>query len=315
MEKNLTLSAERVKAEAARLGFTACGLAPAAPLDEQYAARLRRWIAEGHHGEMAYLADRLELRLDPRRLVEGARTVVSVALNYFTDQPLSADGFRFARYALGRDYHDLMRERLLQFMEALSLTPFTDGRAFCDTAPIDERYWATRCGLGWQGRSGQLIIPGAGSYFFLGELVLVHPADAYDSPMAPRCGTCRRCLDACPTHALLGDGTLDARRCLSYMTIEHRGGLPAGAGRCMADCVYGCDRCADACPWNRFASPTAETAFYPSEALRRMTRTDWQRLTVEQYRSLFKGSAVKRAKFNGLQRNIRAVSEGEGDVL
>lgn len=309
MTPSQTLSAQQVKAEALRLGFAACGLAPALPLDAAHAARVRQWLAEGRHGDMAYLANHLEKRLDPRLLVEGAQTVVSVALNYYTGTSLAPEGYDFARYAQGRDYHDVVREKLRALMAALGLQEHTDGRCFCDTAPVDERYWAMRCGLGWNGRSGQLVIPGAGTYFFLGELILLHPADAYDSPVPSRCGTCRSCIDACPTGALLGDGSLDARRCLSYLTIEHRGDLPADTGDHMGHCVYGCDRCAEACPWNRFARPTAETDFQPSDALRRMTADDWQHLTPEQYRTLFKGSAVKRAKYEGLLRNIRALSD------
>lgn len=308
MTDQKTLSSAQVKAEALRLGFSACGLAPAAPIEAAHAERLRHWVAEGCHADMGYIADRLDMRLDPRRLVEGARTVVSVALNYYTDDTLAPDGYDFARYARGRDYHDVMRERLRRLMAALGLEEHADGRPFCDTAPIDERYWAARAGLGWCGRSGQLIIPAAGTYFFLGELVLVHPADAYDAPMPARCGHCRRCVDACPTGALFGDGTLDARRCLSYLTIEHRGNLPAGTGDKMGHCVYGCDRCAEACPWNRFARPTDEAAFRPSDAMRDMTADDWQALTIDDYRRLFKGSAVKRAKYEGLIRNIHAVS-------
>lgn len=304
------LSAEQIKAEAQRLGFSACGLSVAAPVDEEHAERLRRWVSEGKNGEMDYLERHLELRLNPCLLVEGARTIVSVALNYYTDAQLSPHGYQFARYAMGRDYHDVVRERLRQLMSALGLKEHEDGRVFCDTAPLDERYWAVRSGLGWCGRSGQLIIPGAGTYFFLGELVLTRAADHYDAPQPSHCGTCRRCVEACPTGALLGDGTLDARRCLSYLTIEHRGALPSGTGEKMGHCVYGCDRCAEACPWNRFARPTAVADFQPNEALRRMTTDDWAALTPEQYRVLFKGSAVKRAKFDGLLRNIRAI-DGE----
>lgn len=303
------LSAEQIKAEAARLGFSACGLAAAAPVDEEHAARVRRWVSEGKNGEMDYLKRHLELRLNPCLLVEGAQTIVSVALNYYTDAALSPDGYQFARYALGRDYHDVVRERLRSLMQALDLKEHEDGRVFCDTAPVDERYWAVRCGLGWCGRSGQLIIPGAGSYFFLGELILTRPADHYDTPLPSHCGTCRRCVEACPTGALLGDGTLDARRCLSYLTIEHRGELPDGTGEKMDHCVYGCDRCAEACPWNRFARPTAVTDFQPTDALRHMTTADWAALTPDDFRTLFKGSAVKRAKFDGLVRNIRAVEQ------
>lgn len=307
------LSAQQVKAEAARLGFAACGLAPAEPLMPEAAAQYRQWLEGGCQADMAYLANNLEKRLDPRLLVEGARTVVSVAMNYYTDESLSPEGYAFARYARGRDYHDLMRERLRSLMTALSLEEYVDGRPFCDTAPVDERYWAVRCGLGWRGRSGQLVIPGAGTYFFLGELIVCREADAYDDPMQSRCGHCRRCLDACPTGALRGDGTLDARRCLSYLTIEHRGDLPTCAGQEMGNCVYGCDRCAEACPWNRFATVTPEAELHPSEALRSMTADDWANLTVEQYRALFKGSAVKRAKYEGLVRNIGAVREAQGE--
>ncbi len=302
-----TISSRQVKAEAQRLGFYACGLAPAGPLEETYANRVRQWIAEKKNGDMAYLANNLEKRLNPRLLVEGAETIVSVALNYYTGAQLSPSGYAFARYAQGADYHDIVREKLRRLLAALRLEEHTDGRVFCDTAPVDERYWAMRCGLGWNGRSGQLIIPGAGSYFFLGELILTHKADAYDRPAISRCGSCNRCIAACPTGALLGDGTLDARRCLSYLTIEHRGDIAPETAQRMGHCIYGCDRCSEACPWNRFALPTAEPRFLPSPELRNMTTADWHGLTVEQYRKLFKGSAVKRAKYEGLLRNIQAV--------
>ncbi len=305
----LTLHSETIKAEALRLGFSACGVAPAEVVDEAAASRYAAWLADGCHGEMGYLERGLEMRLDPRKLVEGARTVVSVALNYYPAREMDAAGYTFARYAYGKDYHDIMRHKLRQLMAALSLADYADGRCFCDTAPIDERYWAWRAGLGWTGRSGQLVLPSAGTYFFLGELVLIHPADAYDAPMTDGCGTCRRCVAACPTGALRGDGTMDARRCLSYLTIEHRGEISDETGEKMGRCVYGCDRCSEACPWNRFACPTSEIAFAASDELLAMTPEDWQKLSEERYRELFKGSAVKRAKFEGLQRNLKAVKE------
>lgn len=306
--RQVLLQADRVKAEALRLGFSACGLSPAAPLRADHAARRLRWLREGRHAGMDYLARNLALRLDPRRLVPGARTVVSVALNYFVPAAPAA-GYTFARYARGLDYHDVMRDRLRRLLGALGLEEHRHGRVFCDTAPIDERYWAVRGGLGWQGRNGQLIVPGAGSYFFLGELVLTLPADRYDRPVPSRCGTCRRCLDACPAGALLGDGQLDARRCLSYLTIEHRGALPPGTGELMGRCAYGCDRCAEVCPWNRLARPTGVTEFAPRPELLAMTDEAWRALTPEDYRRLFKGSAVKRAKYEGLMRNISALSD------
>lgn len=305
----ITLSAAQLKAEALRLGFAACGVAPAAPMEEPYAGRLRQWIAEGRHGGMEYLERQLEKRLDPRLVMEGAVSVVSVALNYYPKYKLSPDGYELARYAYGKDYHEVMRERLRELMAAMGLEEHVDGRPFCDTAPIDERYWARRCGLGWTGKHTQLIIPRAGSHFFLGELLLKHPFDAYDRPFEKSfCGSCRRCLDACPTAALDGE-KLDARRCLSYLTIEHRGDLPEELGERMGDCMYGCDRCLEACPWNRFATPTEETAFHPSAALQAMTKDDWHNLNVEQYQQIFKGSAAKRAKYDGIVRNIRLVQK------
>lgn len=297
------LSSLQVKTEAARLGFSACGLAPAAPLPKERAEALHRWLAAGMHGEMSYLERHATLRLDPTLLVPGARTVVSVALNYYPAATPPEGGFRLARYALGLDYHDVMRRRLRALLAAIGAE--SDGRPCCDTAPVDEHYWAVRCGLGWQGRNGQLIIPGAGSYFFLGELLLTLPADRYDEPSAPRCGTCSRCVKACPGGALNGDGTMDARRCLSYLTIEQRGPLPSGTGRLMGRCFYGCDRCSETCPWNRFARPTDVEAFAPRPGLLDMTDEAWLRLSPEEYRTLFKGSAVKRAKYEGLMRNIR----------
>lgn len=308
----MILSSATVKQCAARLGFSACGLAPAEPLSAARIAETERWLAEGCHAGMDYLVRHAALKRDPRLVVEGARTVVSLAVNYYPgDEPTapSDEQWHLARYACGTDYHEVVKQMLRQLLEALGLEEGTDGRAFVDTAPIDERYWAVRCGLGWRGRNAQLIIPGAGSYFFLGELVLTHEADRYDEPQRERCGSCHACLEACPTQALRGDGTLDARRCLSYLTIEHRGALPAGLGDKMGDCFYGCDRCAEACPWNkRFARPTTIEALRPRDALLAMRPADWRRLTVEQYRELFRKSAVKRAKYEGLVRNIAALA-------
>lgn len=288
-------SSNTIKAEALRLGFSACGIAPALPVEEWYAQRFRQWIAAGHHGAMDYMARNEAMRLDPRLLVPGVRSIVSVALNYYP--PRQAAGI--SMYAQGLDYHDVMRQRLQTLLATIGAT----GRCFVDTAPVPERYWAWRCGLGWIGRNQQLIIPHAGSTFFLGELFILHDVDAYDTPLSGHCGQCNRCIEACPTGALTAQ-SLDARRCLSYLTIEHRDALPSGT--LLHDTFYGCDRCQLACPHLRQARPTAEPAFLPSEALLRMTPSQWRTLTVEQYRALFRGSAVKRAKYEGLVRNIQA---------
>lgn len=316
------ISATDVKTSARQLGFSACGLAPAARVAPWQEERVRQWLAAKRNGNMDYLERHLQLRLDPTLLVEGAQTVVSVALNYYPRQTLSARGYSFARYAYGKDYHDVVRRKLRQLMAALGLDEPADGRPFCDTAPIDERYWAWRAGLGWIGRNTQLIIAptaagdrqaAGGSYFFLGELVLTREADAYDAPIASRCGKCRACIDRCPTRALSGEG-LDARRCLSYLTIEHRGELPPDTGELMGQCVYGCDRCSEACPWNRLSQPATDPDLQPTEEFLGMTQADWNALTPERYRRLFKGSAVKRAKYEGLMRNIRAARKASDKI-
>lgn len=301
----MKFSAETVKTRAREAGFSACGIAPAEKVAPWRVAQVRKWLDDGCNGTMSYLSRHFEMRADPDLLVPGVKSIICVALNYFPASSPQEPTYHFARYAYGQDYHEVVRSKLRQLQELLGLT----GRAFCDTAPVDERYWAWRSGLGWLGRNTQLIVPHAGSYFFLGELMVMEESDEYDGPMSSRCGTCRACIDACPVRALSADDGLDARRCLSYLTIESREELPAEAARQMGHCVYGCDRCAEACPWNCFAQPTHESALQPREAFLRMTVADWQQLTREKYQQLFKGSAVKRVKYEGLVRNIRAVAE------
>ena len=306
----MPLSPSLLKSSASRLGFAACGVAPAAPVDGAVADKFRRWIAEGNHAGMAYLANNVEKRLDPTLLMEGAQSVVSVALNYFPAQQLdAANQYEFAWYAYGQDYHEVMKTRLNELAETLlaDVEGEVHYRVFCDTAPLLERYWAWRCGLGWIGKNTQLIIPRAGSTFFLGEIIFDRPFSDYDKPMEGRCGTCTKCLDACPTQALQHPYKLDACRCLSYLTIEYRGEiLPAEAARAMGNCIYGCDRCQQACPWMRFARPTEVGEFRPKTEFLQLNRESLPSLSVEDYRKIFRGSAVKRAKYEGLMRNVRA---------
>lgn len=307
----MSLSTSFLRTSAARFGFSACGVAPAAPVDEAVAEAFRRWIAEGNQAEMAYLANNVEKRLDPTLLMEGAQSVVSVALNYYPAQLLDVSWqYEFAWYAYGQDYHEVMKARLNQLAETLSagVEEKVGYRVFCDTAPVLERYWAWRCGLGWIGKNTQLIVPRAGSAFFLGEIIFDRLFDAYDHPVKSRCGTCTRCLDTCPTGALVGPYTLDAARCLSYLTIEHRGDtLPPDAARAMGKCVYGCDRCQQACPWMRFARPTEVPEFRPKPEFLRLDHAALQSLSIDDYRHIFRGSAVKRAKYEGLMRNVQAM--------
>ena len=300
------LNSNRIKAQASCLGFVACGLAKAEPVAEYFAHRFRRWLELGYCADMDYLWRNIDMRLCPDLLVPGVKTIVSLAMNFMPQRRQPA----ISLYAQGRDYHDVLRERMLRLMEALQLR----GRCFVDTAPVLERYWAWRSGIGILTQGGFISIPGYGPTVFLGELFLTDEADHYDEPAQPppnlpegrlsghspsgETEGGRNC-SVCP--ALTSDG-LDARRCISYLTIEHRGPLPEGTR--LGATFYGCDRCLRATPQFAEARPTAEPAFQPSEALLRMTPADWQNLTEEQYRILFKGSAVKRAKYDGLKRNI-----------
>lgn len=316
----LTLS--QICAEAQKLGFIACGAAQASAVGRWRVLQWKQWLQQGRHASMAYLEAHADLRSDPRLLFEGTRTVVSVALNYYPAQTFSPSTYRLARYAHGKDYHDVMRNKLRMLLAALSLREGVDARICCDTAPIDERYWAWRCGIGLLGRNTQLIIPRHGSFHFLGELLLTQEVEgATPSPLSVEeeaapdvhraCGNCRRCIEACPSGALCEEAGMDARRCLSYLTIEHRGPLPEWAGPLMGNCFYGCDRCAEVCPHNRWATPTEESSLHASSELLSMQSVDWHTLDVDRYRALFKGSAVKRAKLEGLLRNIAAIKNAE----
>lgn len=306
---------DQIKAEALSLGFFVCGFAKAGPVTEAMKRHYLEWLADGCNADMAYLNNNLDKRFDPRLLMPGVKTIVVVALNYFPAHRLPEGEPQIADYALGLDYHDIVKQKLRLLAANVGIA---DYRAFVDTAPVLERYWAVQAGLGWIGKNHQLVIPHAGSEFFLGELFITEELDA-DTTQPNRCGTCHRCVDACPTHAVClpathvegyGDITkFDARRCLSYQTIENRGELTDEARAAMGDTFYGCDRCQRACPWNRFATPNTEPLLQPREELLGMTRQKWDNLTVVDYRRLFKGSAVKRAKYEGLMRNIKAMAD------
>lgn len=304
-------SSEQLKAEASRLGFFACGLTEARPVDDTTARQYREWIAEGHHASMHYLADHIDKRLDPTLLLEGAQTIICVALNYAPVRRMPDDQYQIAAYAYGQDYHDVLKNRLRQLISSLALHP-DEVKIATDTVPILERYWAVEAGLGFIGRNHQLIIPGAGSQFFLGELVTTRPFDHYDHPCTLHCPPqCHRCLDVCPTGAL--SDTFLSERCLSYQTIENRDAISPVVAPKLGNTIYGCDRCTRCCPFNLHAPATDIPEFQPQEALLHMQKADWHQLTVDTYRQLFKGSAVKRAKYEGLMRNIRAVADENKD--
>jgi len=307
---NKEVLSQQIKAEALRLGFSACGIARADAVGESM-TRLEQWLADGNQAGMDYMNNHFDKRCDPRLLVEGTKSIISVALNYYPSRKLREDQPQFAYYAYGKDYHEVMKAKLTELFTFINeqLVPVS-GRVFCDTAPVLDRYWAQKAGLGWIGKNTQLIIPHAGSYFFLGEIFLDIELD-YDSPMQSKCGNCTRCLDACPVNALEKPFVLNSNRCISYLTIEHKGDIEPEIASKLGNHLYGCDDCQKCCPWNRFASPHQISDFEPSEALLSMEEDDWKALTVEQYRVLFKGSAVKRAKFDGLMRNLKAILPDE----
>ena len=306
-DMNEYYSAEKIKTEAIEgLGFSACGIVRISEVDTVAADAFRKWLGQGCNADMHYMEGYEDKRLNPRLLMPEAKTMICLALSYAPEKTDGDDTIPYlSAYARGKDYHDVMKARMRELAERLGLAVY---RVFCDTAPILERYWAEKAGLGWIGRNHQLIVPKAGSMFFLGEIFTDVEVDAFDVPLRSHCGAdCRRCIDACPTGALQLDAPLDARRCLSFHTIENRGEIPDEIAEKMGNCFYGCDRCQNACPWNSHSMPTEVDEFRPSEALKAMTLDDWRNLSVEDYRRLFKGSAVKRAKYEGLMRNISKI--------
>ncbi len=297
----------RLKAKAAELGFAYCGIAQARRLEEE-APRLEAFLNAGHHGTMDWLANRFEMRLDPRLLEPGTRSVVSLLYNYApaVRQPEAA-GFKVSCYAYGQDYHTIIRQKLNALLAWLQAQTGQEtlGRGFVDSAPLMDKAWARLAGLGWVGKHTNLIRPGAGSFYFIGTLLL-HLDLEPDGPIADFCGTCTRCIDACPTEAIYAPYKLDASRCISYLTIELKGQMPAEFQGKMEGWAFGCDICQDVCPWNRFSTPHADPALAISEPMATFTQADWEALTEEQFKVLFRDSPLKRAKYAGLRRNLEA---------
>jgi epoxyqueuosine reductase len=296
-----------IRNEALQLGFDSCGFAQAGALPESERIRLEEWLWEERQGEMSYMSRNLEKRLNPTLLVKGCRSVVVVALNYFPLQKQNPEAPKLARFAFGRDYHGLIRAKLYQLLETLRKQGIAvNGRAFSDSAPVAERFWAAQAGLGWIGRNRLLIVPGKGSYYLLGELMLDLELE-YGTPLESHCGKCRRCLDACPTNALDQKG-LDARKCLSCLTIEKKGPFTSEESSLMKDnpWIFGCDICQEVCPWNHFAQPNSVPEFQPSD---RFLSLDWEafsHLTPGYFAEIFSGTCLERAGLEGLRRNLEA---------
>ncbi len=298
----------KIKSTAHALGFLSCGIAKADFLEEE-APRLEQWLRQSRHGSMGYMERHFDKRLDPRRLVPGAKSVVSLLLNYHTDKT-QADpkAPKISTYAYGTDYHFVLKEKLKKLMQLIHTEiGEVNGRVFVDSAPVMDKAWAAKSGLGWIGKNTNLISKKMGSFFFIAELIIDLELD-YDSPTTDHCGSCTACIDACPTEALHQPYQIDGSKCISYLTIELKDNIPTEFKGKMDNWAFGCDVCQTVCPWNRFASPHNEPAFEAHEDLLGLTNREWQEMTSEVFTTLFKNSAVKRTQFEGLKRNIKFLS-------
>lgn len=304
-----------IKEEAKRLGFLFCGIAPAGFLEEE-APLLEKWLKSGYHGEMSYMENHFDKRLDPRLLVDGAKSVISLGLNYYTEEnQVDPEAPKLSMYAYGEDYHSVIKSKLKTLLESINAQiGEVHGRAFVDSAPVLDKAWAKKAGMGWIGKHTNLISKQKGSYFFLAELI-VDLELAYDSPMlTDHCGSCTRCIDACPTEAIVAPYVVDGSRCISYLTIELKNEIPTEFQGKLDNWMFGCDVCQQVCPWNRFSVPHQESAFEPQLDLLGMNKQDWEEITEEVFSKVFSKSAVKRTKFSGLKRNIAFLkSSGELD--
>ncbi|MBT4918218.1 MAG: tRNA epoxyqueuosine(34) reductase QueG [Flavobacteriaceae bacterium] len=295
---------ELIKNEAKRLGFLSCGISKADFLEEE-APRLEQWLKKNMHGEMQYMENHFDKRLDPTKLVEDSKSVVSLLLNYFpSKEPHDKTAPKISKYAYGTDYHFVIKEKLKQLLEFIyQEIGEVSGRAFVDSAPVLDKAWAAKSGLGWIGKNSNLITKDTGSFYFIAELILDLPLN-YDTPTTDHCGTCTACIDACPTGAIVDPYVVDGSKCISYFTIELKNEIPSSFKGSFENWMFGCDICQDVCPWNRFSKAHSEPLFNPNNKLLSMSKSEWEEITEDLFQEIFKKSAVKRAKFSGLTRNI-----------
>jgi len=301
-----------IRDEAKRLGFESVGIAAATELTED-ARRLEQWLSKGYQGKMAYMENHFELRIDPRKIVPGARSVITLLLNYYPGEEQAANAPKVAKYAWGIDYHYVIREKLNQLLDFIRVHIGTvEGRGFVDSAPVLERSWASRSGLGWVGKNAQLISKSAGSFFFIATLITDLDIEPDPPFKTDHCGTCTRCIDACPTEAIVAPQLIDGSKCISYLTIELKDELlPKELQPQMEGWAFGCDICQDVCPWNRFSKPNHEPFFKPLPQVLNLTLQEWEELSEEQFRKYFKQSPISRTKWKGMQRNIKALKTGD----
>ncbi|SFN53167.1 epoxyqueuosine reductase [Bizionia echini] len=292
-----------IKDEAKRLGFLSCGISQAGFLEEE-APRLESWLKNKSHGDMQYMENHFDKRLDPTKLVEGSKSVVSLLLNYYPSETQHADTYKISKYAYGTDYHFVIKDKLKELLQTIQEEiGEVGGRAFVDSAPVLDKAWAAKSGLGWIGKHSNLLTQQVGSFYFIAELVIDLELE-YDAVTTNHCGTCTKCIDACPTQAITEPYVVDGSKCISYFTIELKENIPTEFKGKFNDWMFGCDICQDVCPWNRFSKAHSEPLFNPHPELLDMTKKDWEEITEDTFRKVFQKSAVKRTKFSGLTRNI-----------
>lgn len=298
-----------IKQTALAEGFDFCGIAKAEFLEEE-APRLESWLNQNMHGQMGYMANHFDKRLDPTKLVDGAKSVISLIYNYYPEKDFGADdSYKIAKYAYGKDYHYIIKPKLKSILQEIQKeVGDVNGRVFVDSAPVHERAWAAKAGLGWIGKNSLLLNKNMGSFFFLAEIILDLDLEC-DAPVTDHCGDCTACMDACPTQAIPKPYVVDGSRCISYFTIELKDQIPSQFSNQFEDWIFGCDICQDVCPWNRHSKPHREPAFAPHEKMEGMSIPDWEEITEDVFREIFKGSAVKRTKYSGLKRNIEFVKK------
>ena len=297
-----------IKETALSLGFTHCGIAKAAPLDED-AKRLEKWLHAGMHGSMQYLENHFDLRVDPTKLVPGAKSVITLTQNYYSPKKQPTDSPKISTYAYGTDYHFVIKEKLNKLLVALrQKVGDIVGRGFVDSAPVLERTWAQKTGAGWIGKNGNLISKSDGSFFFIATIIVDLPL-TYDDPFAKDyCGSCTKCIDACPTDAILPDKTIAGNKCISYFTIELKDAIiPSDMKGKFDNWMFGCDTCQDVCPWNRFSKQHQEPGFTPNKAIETFGTNEWNNLTKEGFKTVFKDSPLQRSKFEGITRNLQFI--------
>jgi epoxyqueuosine reductase len=299
------LHSKQIKEHAKRLGFLSCGISKAGFLEDE-APRLEQWLSQGHHGSMTYMERNFDKRLDPTKLVPGAKSVVSLLYNYYPSNKQSdKEAPKLSKYAYGKDYHFVVKEKLKELMHSIEEEiGEVSGRAFVDSAPVLDKAWAAKGGLGWLGKHTNLISKKTGSFFFIAELIIDLPLEA-DTPVTDHCGSCTACIDACPTDAIIAPYQVDGSKCISHFTIELKDAIPQEVKGKFDNWAFGCDVCQDVCPWNRFSTPHQEPEFEPSPELMNLTKNDWHEITEVVFNRLFEKSAVQRTQFSGLQRNLQ----------